>query len=36
MFKNDISYTNKEKSLKFTAEGKNFLVNINDALNVVK
>ena len=36
MFKNDISYTNKEKSLKFTAEGKNFLVSINDALNVVK
>lgn len=36
MFKNDLSFSTNQKAIKFTADSKNFLVSLNDALSVVK
>ncbi len=36
MFKSDLSYSNKQKAIRFTEESKNFLVSLNDALSVLK
>lgn len=36
MFKNDISYSNKQKAIRFTEDSKNFLVSLNEALVVLK